>query len=114
MARRKRILMQDETELRTNVNSNEKSIIDNDNDSINSIGHSGNSDVDLKVDVNIDTTPIGFAILCSLLATGQMNNEQFQISVQKLEELTNRKMSNFSGHDFNNLTNVRLFDLKRK
>jgi hypothetical protein len=114
MARRQRILMQEETELRTHVNSNKKSIIDNDNDSINSIGHSGNSDVDLKVDVNIDTTPIGFAILCSLLATGQMNNEQFQISVQKLEELTNRKMNNFAGHDFNDLTNVRLFNLKRQ
>ncbi|WP_256241582.1 hypothetical protein [Bacillus sp. V3B] len=114
MARRKEILIQEEAELRTHVNSNEKSIIKNDNDSINSIGHSGNSDVDLKVDINVDTTPIGFAILCSLLATEQMNNEQFQISIQKLEELTNRKMSNFSGRDFNNLTNVRLFNLKRQ
>lgn len=114
MARRKSIFTREEAEVRSNVSSNEQSIIDNDNESINSIGHSGNSDVDLKLDVNVDTTPIGFAILCSLLATGQMNNEEFQIALQKLEDLTNRKMGSFLGRDVNNIANVRLFNSKRK
>ncbi|MCQ6275430.1 hypothetical protein JMM81_10710 [Bacillus sp. V3B] len=114
MERRKRIFMNEESELKTNVSSNEKSIIDNDNESINSIGHSGNSDVDLKVDVNIDTTAIGFAILCSLFATRQMDNEEFQIAVQKLEGLTNKKMSTFTGRDVNSPNNIRLFNPKKR
>jgi len=103
-----------ETEISSNVNAIEKSINDNEIETINTIGHSGNSDVDLRVDVNVDTTSIGFAILCSLLATGQMNNEEFQIAVKKLEELTNRKSGNFLGRDDNNITNVRLYNPKRR
>jgi hypothetical protein len=38
-------------------------------ENINTIGQSGNSDVDVHVDVHVDTTPIAFAILTSLLAT---------------------------------------------
>ncbi|GMB10093.1 hypothetical protein [Thermolongibacillus altinsuensis] len=59
------------------------------------IGHSGNSDVDVNVDIQVDTMPIAFAILCSLLATKQMTNEEFDLAVAKLETLTNRyKKSN--------------------
>ncbi|MED3575108.1 hypothetical protein ACTHO0_00155 [Cytobacillus praedii] len=86
---------------------------DNDNENINSIGNSGNSDVDMNLEVHIDNSAIGFAILCSLLATGQMNESEFEKSVKKLEELTNKRMSNFSGYDINNPSNVRLYKTKR-
>ncbi|WP_056683360.1 hypothetical protein [Cytobacillus solani] len=97
-------------ERKTIKNNNDN---DNDNDNINSIGNSGNSDIDMNLEVYIDNSAIGFAILCSLLATGQMNESEFQKSVKKLEELTNKKMSNFSGYDINNPSNVRLYNPKR-
>lgn len=99
------------TKERKQIKSNNKN--DNDNENINSIGNSGNSDVDMNLEVHIDNTAIGFAILCTLLATGQMNEREFQTSVKKLEELTNQKMSNFSGYDINNPSNVRLYNTKR-
>lgn len=52
------------------------------------IGHSGNSDVDIQLNVQVDTRPIAYAILCSLLATKQMTNEEFATAVQKMDELT--------------------------
>ncbi|RFU65327.1 hypothetical protein [Peribacillus glennii] len=52
------------------------------------IGHSGNSDVDIQLNVQVDTRPIAYAILCSLLATKQMTNEEFSAAVQKMDELT--------------------------
>jgi hypothetical protein len=60
------------------------------------IGHSGNSDVDVNVNIQVDTMPIAFAILCSLLATKQMTNEEFDQAVAKLETLSNHyKKSNY-------------------
>ena len=84
------------------------------NENINSIGHSGNSDIDMNVEVNVDTTAIGFAILCSLLATGQMTDRQFNDAVSKLEELTREKMSNFYGNDRNDTSGVRLYNPKKR
>ncbi|MCM3767310.1 hypothetical protein [Neobacillus niacini] len=57
------------------------------NEILNSINKSGNSDVDVRVDVHVDTTPIAFAILCSLLATKQMNNDEFEEAVERLRNL---------------------------
>jgi hypothetical protein len=77
-----------------------------------SIDHSGNSDVDVNVNVQVDTTPIAFAILCSLLATGQFSNEEFELAVRKLEELTNNKKS-YSARERDGLSKVKLFNIKR-
>ncbi|MBP3040801.1 hypothetical protein J9303_15020 [Bacillaceae bacterium Marseille-Q3522] len=114
MERKKRITSFEEARLRAQARAKDESIIENENKNVNSIGHSGNADVDLKVDVNIDTTAIGFAILSSLLATGQMSEEAFQIAVQRLEALTNKRMDSYFGHDENNVANVRIFNKKRK
>ncbi|WP_156431359.1 hypothetical protein [Bacillus sp. FJAT-29814] len=57
------------------------------NEILNSVNKSGNSDVDVQVDVHVDTTPIAFAILCSLLATKQMNNAEFEEAVERLQNL---------------------------
>lgn len=53
-----------------------------------SIGHSGNSDVDVHVNIDVDTRPIAYAVLCSLLATKQLSQSEFEIAVKKMEELT--------------------------
>ncbi|WP_051530039.1 hypothetical protein [Anoxybacteroides tepidamans] len=63
------------------------------NGSISSIGQSGNSDVDIHLNVHVDTTAIAFAILCSLLATKQMNIGEFNEAVRKLEHLIKRRDS---------------------
>ncbi|KKK38240.1 hypothetical protein WQ57_09925 [Mesobacillus campisalis] len=81
----------------------------NASENINSIGNSGNSDIDLNVEVKVDTTAIGFAVLCTLLATGQMNELQFQEAVRKMEELTQEKIGHFYGKGLNDSSSVRLF-----
>jgi hypothetical protein len=60
-----------------------------DNNSAN-IGHSGNSDVDVKVSIEVDTRPIAYALLCSMLATKQLSPSEFETAVKKLEELTGK------------------------
>lgn len=49
-----------------------------------SVGYSGNSDVD--VNVAVDTEPLAYAMLCSLLATNQMTRSEFDHAVQELED----------------------------
>lgn len=55
-----------------------------------SIGHSGNSDVDVHVNIDVDTRPIAYAVLCSLYATKQMSQVEFELAVKKMEELTDK------------------------
>ncbi|MGM9923484.1 MAG: hypothetical protein ACI35R_04470, partial [Bacillus sp. (in: firmicutes)] len=39
------------------------------------VSHSGNAEVDVKVDVHVDVTPIAFAMLYSLLANNSLTDE---------------------------------------
>lgn len=57
------------------------------------IGHSGNSDVDVHVSIEVDTRPIAYALLCSMLATKQLSQSEFDTAVNKMEELTGKKES---------------------
>jgi ABC-type transporter Mla MlaB component len=100
--------MQEES-MNINLESDEQKVIQIRNTNSNEVGQSGNSDVDLKIDVHVDTTAIGYAILCSLLATKQMDNDEFKTAVRKLEELTRKS---FFGKDVNDLSNVKLFNKK--
>ncbi|SES62240.1 hypothetical protein SAMN05216389_10197 [Oceanobacillus limi] len=50
------------------------------------IRQSGNSDVDVQV--KVDTTPIAFAMLCSLLASKQLSQSEFDSAVRKLKRLS--------------------------
>lgn len=59
------------------------------------IGHSGNSDVDVQVTIEVDTRPIAYALLCSMLATKQLSQSEFETAVKKMEELTGKKESNY-------------------
>ncbi|WP_077307663.1 hypothetical protein [Terribacillus halophilus] len=55
------------------------------NDNKSNVAHSGNSDVDVIVEVN--TMPIAYAMLCSLLATNQLSKDEFDKAVKKLKSL---------------------------
>lgn len=83
-------------------------------ENINKIGQSGNSDVDVHVDVFVDTTPIAFAILTSLLATKQMSTEEFDEALRRLNKLT--KGSDFSISSFtpNNVSDVKFFNWNKR
>ncbi|RLL42931.1 hypothetical protein D8M04_15410 [Oceanobacillus piezotolerans] len=61
------------------------------------IRESGNSDVDIRIE--LDTTPIAYAMLCSMLATNQMSHREFQFAVRKLEDLINKKNQIKDGND---------------
>jgi hypothetical protein len=54
------------------------------------IGHSGNSDVDLVVNIDIDTKAIAYSILCSLHAKGELNEQELENAIQKLDSLIER------------------------
>lgn len=54
------------------------------------IGYSGNSDVKVDVNVQIDTIPIAIAVLCSLFASKQLTHEEFEIAFNKLLETTDK------------------------
>lgn len=88
----------------------EEDIVKIKSENVNTIGQSGNSDVDVKIDVFVDTTAIAFAILTSLLATKQMTNEEFDIAVRRLENLTQGRDSDSSLLIPNNVSNVKLYN----
>jgi hypothetical protein len=54
------------------------------------IGHSGNSDVDLVVNVDIDTKAIAYGMLCSLYAKGELTEQELEQAVRKLDKLIER------------------------
>ncbi|RHW34154.1 hypothetical protein D1B31_19840 [Neobacillus notoginsengisoli] len=79
------------------------------NENLNSIGQSGNSDVDIQIDVHVDTTAIAFALLTSLLATKQMSSEEFEEAVKRLESLTGKR-SPVAFEEKNDVSNVKYFN----
>ncbi|GAB4074566.1 hypothetical protein GCM10028778_20690 [Barrientosiimonas marina] len=80
--------------------------IDVTNDQQSSIDYSGNSNVD--VDVNVDTTPIAYAMLCSLLATNQMSNSEFESAVSELDDLTMKDGKHHPIRSRNDLSQVKV------
>jgi hypothetical protein len=51
------------------------------------IRNSGNSDVDLTVNIEIETKAIAYGMMCSLFAKGELDEIQFDKAVQKFDEL---------------------------
>lgn len=54
------------------------------------VAHSGNSKVDVNVEVHVDVTPIAFAMLYSLLADQILTEEGFNLALQRLEKFTKK------------------------
>lgn len=51
-----------------------------------SVSQSGNSDVKIHINIQIDVKPIAFAYLYSLLAGQQISNEDFEQAIKRLKE----------------------------
>ena len=79
--------------------------IDVNNDVRSAIDYSGNSDVDIEI--TVDTMPIAYAMLCTLLATGQMSDLEFKRAVRHLEDLADRG-KNPMMRDINDVQQVKL------
>lgn len=58
------------------------------------IGHSGNSDVDLTVNIDIDTKAIAYGVMCSLYAKGELDDSQLEKAIQKLDSLIEKDKKN--------------------
>lgn len=68
------------------------------NDNNSQVAHSGNSDVDVIVEVN--TMPIAYAMLCSLYATNQLSLDEFEDAIKNLKSLVDEDRNN-NGNDPN-------------
>jgi len=62
------------------------SSVDINNQSQAKVTHSGNSNVDVYTNVQIDVMPLAFAILYSLLSMKILSNEEFELAIRRLEE----------------------------
>ena len=54
------------------------------------VGHSGNSDVDLTVNIDIDTKGIAYGMLCSLYAKGELTKLELYKAIHRLDKLIER------------------------
>ncbi|MFP7492307.1 hypothetical protein SFC66_00870 [Terribacillus saccharophilus] len=61
------------------------------NDNNSQVANSGNSDVDVTVEVN--TMPIAYAMLCSLYATKQLTYAEFDDAIKHLKNLVEEDRS---------------------
>ncbi|WP_449537560.1 hypothetical protein [Ferdinandcohnia sp. Marseille-Q9671] len=74
------------------------------------IRNSGNSDVDLVVNVDIDTKAIAYGMLCSLYAKGELNDLQLEKAIQKLDGLIERDRKRQRAKDRSGKNNAKLYD----
>lgn len=54
------------------------------------VDRSGNSDVDVNINIQVDTTPIAYAMLYSLLAQRQLSKSEFMDALKLMEEYVNK------------------------
>jgi ribosome-associated translation inhibitor RaiA len=79
------------------------------------VGHSGNSDVDLEVNIDIDTKAIAYGMLCSLYAKGDLSDVELEKAIQKLDSLIERdKRKRKSNNNINIENKPKLFDFPPK
>lgn len=77
-----------------------------------SVDHSGNSDVDVNVNVELDTMPIALSLLCLSLANKQINEQEFELAVEKLIKVTDQYKR--SGNKIKGESKVELFNKMNK
>jgi hypothetical protein len=80
------------------------------------VGNSGNSDVDLVVNIDIDTNAIAYAVLCSLYAKGEINDLELEKAIKKLDSLIERDKGNRKSKSNTTIidNNRNLFDFPRR
>ncbi len=75
------------------------------------IGHSGNSEVDLVVNIDIDTKAIAYGMLCSLFAKGDLTESELEKAIKKLDSLIERdKKRKNKNNDSIEVNRPRIFD----
>lgn len=74
------------------------------------VTNSGNSNVDMNVIVEMDTKPIAYAMLCSLLATKQINYKEFEDALEVLEGLIKKDEKARGSHEDSGTSKVKLFN----
>ncbi|MFB6469035.1 hypothetical protein ACE38V_19980 [Cytobacillus sp. Hz8] len=70
------------------------------------VNHSGNSDVDLNLKIEIDTKAIAYGMLCSLFAKGDLTELELEKAIRKLDNLIER--------DRNKKRNINYYDSRPK
>ena len=60
------------------------------------IKNSGNSDVDLNIQIDIETKSIAYAMLCSQFAKGDLSEFELEKAIKKLNEVIERDKKNQS------------------
>lgn len=65
------------------------------------VSHSGNSDVDLTLNIEIDTKAIAYGMLCSLYAKGDLSEQELEKAIQKLDNLIERDRNKTSDIKYN-------------
>ncbi|WP_163537004.1 hypothetical protein [Gracilibacillus sp. YIM 98692] len=77
------------------------------------IQDSGNSDVDLVVNMEVDTKVIAYGMLCSLYAKGDLTEHQLQKGIHKLDSLVeeDRKRRNI---DSNGVSKPKIYDFPKQ
>ncbi|MBM4762807.1 hypothetical protein [Bacillus sp. B15-48] len=78
------------------------------------IEHSGNSDVDLVVNVDIDTKPIAYSILCSLYAKGEISEHELEKAIKKLDSLIERNKKSTNDKHSHKESRAKLFDFPQQ
>jgi hypothetical protein len=80
------------------------------------VGHSGNSDVDLVVNIDIDTKAIAYGVLCSLYAKGEINDLELEKAIKKLDSLIERDNRNRKSNTNTTIieNKPKLFDFPRR
>lgn len=58
------------------------------------IGHSGNSDVDINVNIEIETKSIAYGMLCSLYAKGDLTEQELEKAIDRLDKLIEKDRKN--------------------
>jgi ribosome-associated translation inhibitor RaiA len=71
--------------------------------------NSGNSDVDLTVNLDIDTKAIAYGMMCSLYAKGELNDAQLDKAVRKLDSLLERDKRRKNNKHYTGASTPRVF-----
>jgi len=87
-SRYRRVNVKTEKQISNIYNNDNQNESENDlkNSNRAQVAHSGNSDVNVHINIQVDVKPLAMAILYSLLATKQLSQEDFELGIRKLNE----------------------------
>lgn len=78
------------------------------------IGNSGNSEVDLTVNIDIDTKAIAYGIMCSFYAKGDLSEQELEKAIQKLNTLIEQESKKKKGTNYYQDSKPKIFDFPQQ